>query len=1034
MKKILSSIVALFFFTFFCQAQSAQRDINRINLMPDIPSPYEMRDWKEVALQYDAFIFDSNKTGQYLPLVGLKESGINFPSLQPILLKTYVGSPSSNQAEAINIIPAIVGASLMGVDKSNQDGINWVAKTKDFYNSKNNQHVYLNGYNAFSGNDWWYDLIPNVFFYQLYSLYPSEPEFDNQFIAVADQWLKAVYAMGGKTTPWTIPQMNYRGWYLSSMTGNTESVPEPESAGTIAWLLYSAFKKTGEQKYLEGAQLALDFLAQLNSNPSYELQLPYGTLIAAKLNAEYGANYPIHKMLEWSFDRGPLRGWGTIVGKWDGQDISGLVGEANDNGDDYAFMMNGYQQAAALVPLVKYDKRYAKTIAKWVLNLANASRLFYPQFLDASKQDDQEWSTTYDPQSVIGYEALKENWQGKALYGTGDAKRSGWAATNLALYGSSHVGYLAAIVEETNVEGILKLDLNKTDFYGDNEFQSFLFYNPHAIDHQVTLKLGTHAYDIYDAISEADIMEEATGDVQVQIKAGEVMLLSYLPTEIEKEIQKGKLYGNGHVIDHFYGYDFDPHFRIKSFATAHTVMEFNQQTSIYALVENAPEEVAYHWYVNDAFVTSTTQGKFDWTSPENEGNYKISVEITSGSETIKDNLYIQVLERVPVPPIITEIIKEEKFYIAGKQAQLICAVEGAATGGLSYTWRVPSGTFEQQDSLLTWTVPDAEGLYTINCLVENDDGLTADTTIAILVKQETETATVPLAYYPLNINADDYSGNNFNGKIDGTQETADALGNPAAAYRFSSGEDIIFVDNNALLNFNNAITLSFWVAATASSHEAFILSHGSWEERWKVSITPEGRLRWTLKTTEGVKDLDSSFPLDNSHFYHITVVYSGYSMELYIDGSLDTYSDHTGKILSTAKPITFGQKGLDETQFYLNGVLDEVRIYDKSLNPDEIATLKSLWKEENITAIEKNINPSFDVFPNPSKEGHFHIAHPGYHLQEVLLFDLNGGTIPIAAHLKGSETIISYNTHRSGLYILKIIMRDKIVVQKVIIN
>lgn len=39
--------------------------------------------------------------------------------------------------------------------------------------------------------------------------------------------------------------------------------------------------------------------------------------------------------------------------------------------------MNGFQQAAALAPVAKYDKRYARAIGKWLLNIANASRLFY---------------------------------------------------------------------------------------------------------------------------------------------------------------------------------------------------------------------------------------------------------------------------------------------------------------------------------------------------------------------------------------------------------------------------------------------------------------------------------------------------------------------------------------------------------------------------------------------------------------------------------------------------------------------------------
>lgn len=988
--------------------------------MPDLPAPYEMRNWKEVTLQYDAFIFDRDKTGQHLPLINIKPNGNNYPELEPILLKTYVGAPGATQAEAINIIPAIVGASLMDIDKSNQEGINWVEKVKDFFNIKNNQKVYLNGYNASSGKDWWYDLMPNVFFYQLYSLYPSIAGFDEQFVSVADQWLKAVYAMGGKATPWTIPQMNYRGWNLSTMTGNTEGVKEPESAGTISWLLYSAYQQTGEKKYLEGAQLALDYLSQLNANPSYELQLPYGTLTAAKLNAEHGANYPIGKMLDWSFDKGELRGWGTIVGTWDNHDISGLIGEANDNGNDYAFMMNGYQQAAALVPLVKYDKRYAKAIAKWTINLANASRLFYPQYLDAGKQDDNAWSNLYDPQSVIGYEAIKETWEGKSLYGTGDAKRSGWAETNLALYGSSHVGYLAAVAEETDVEGILKLNLNKTDFFGDTHFPSFLFYNPHLLDQQVTLNLDTHSYDLYDAISETVIATDVTGAVQVPVKAGEVILLKYLPSGIDKTIIEGKLYGDDHIIDHHYGYDFDPIFRIKSFATENERIEFNQEAILFAETENATAALVYNWYVDDVLYAATNVGNLVWDAPETEGEYKILVEIFSGSERVMDSLYITVLEKVPYAPVINSIHKDQIFYPDGSMANINCIVEGSETEELTYTWTVPSGTFEQEGSHISWTVPDVEGLYALSCVVKNNFDLSSEAEVTVLVKKEGEGPTAPLAYYPFNINIDDYSGNNFHANSNGTKEAADALGNPASAYAFSSVEDIIFVENKAALNFQDATTLSFWISAGNTNHEAFILSHGSWEERWKVSITPNRNLRWTIKTDEGVKDVDSSFPLEANRFYHVTVVYSGYSIEVYMDGLLDTYIQHDGLILTTQKAITFGQKGQGETQFYLNGVLDEVRIYDKALNPDEISTLKTLWNEEPLTANEEIEDQLIKIFPNPSMDGQIVISHPSNHIHEVQLRDVNGKSIPVSIHSTNQDTHVKSQLPLSGLFILQI--------------
>src|SRR5258706_9129454 len=193
-------------------AQVNQLDINRVQQMPNLPSPYLMRDWKKVAFQYDSIIFSLTATGQFLPVMHLKASGVNYPSLQPILLDSYVGSASTgNQAEAINIIPSVVGASLIGIDKSNQNGTNWVLKAKDFFNKANGQNVYLNGYSSSSGSDWWYDMMPNIFFYQLYSQYPNTLDFNEQFTTIADRWLEAVHVMGGSTTPWAVPHMDYRG-------------------------------------------------------------------------------------------------------------------------------------------------------------------------------------------------------------------------------------------------------------------------------------------------------------------------------------------------------------------------------------------------------------------------------------------------------------------------------------------------------------------------------------------------------------------------------------------------------------------------------------------------------------------------------------------------------------------------------------------------------------------------------------------------------------------------------------------------------
>jgi len=222
-----------------------------------------------------------------------------------------------------------------------------------------------------------------------------------------------------------------------------------------------------------------------------------------------------------------------------------------------------------------------------------------------------------------------------------------------------------------------------------------------------------------------------------------------------------------------------------------------------------------------------------------------------------------------------------------------------------------------------------------------------------------------LAYFPLNIDVKDYGGHGYNAVAEGTQQAADAEGIADFAYGISTSDDIIYIPNALSLNFADEITASCWISISPTGREAFILSHGSWEKRWKISLTPSNYIRWTLKTSEATIDLDSKFPLTADKFYHVAVTYSGYSMELYIDGVLNNYIEQTGSILQADDPITFGQKGIGETQYFLDGVIDEVRIFNEALQPWQIATLKTLWHEETITGIGDHISSADQPFPNP---------------------------------------------------------------------
>ena len=130
-----------------------QIDIPRIEQMPNQPEPYEMRDWKKVTLGYDSLVFDFSLSGQYLPLIWLSTQTVNYPEHNSFGLHTAVGTNSPNNAEAINVLPAVVGATLAGIDKSDQNGTNWVLMCEEFFNNRPEENVYLNGWIISSGND-----------------------------------------------------------------------------------------------------------------------------------------------------------------------------------------------------------------------------------------------------------------------------------------------------------------------------------------------------------------------------------------------------------------------------------------------------------------------------------------------------------------------------------------------------------------------------------------------------------------------------------------------------------------------------------------------------------------------------------------------------------------------------------------------------------------------------------------------------------------------------------------------------------------
>jgi hypothetical protein len=523
----------------------AQTSLPRINQMPDLPQPLKIIDWKKKTQQFDSLVFNFDNKAAYGPLIWLDSSRRNIDQVT-FGLYTVIGDvrqgPKKNNGEfheALTSMNSLISAGLNGIDKTNQHGLNFVKMVQNYFNSDTKWNIVMNNTNPAValagggyGRDWWYDVYPNVLYYGVAALNPSVE--NTEFIqhAVAEQFCKADSVLNGN--------YDYSYFDYARMKGMRNTIPlQQDVAGGHAWVLYSAYHKFGDKRYLDRSKSAIEALLSQKESRFYEMLLPFGTYTAARLNAEQGTKYDITKLLNWMFDGCQAKdgryGWGVIAEKWGDYDVSGLQGSITDGGG-YGFFMNSVAMAWPLVPMVKYEPQYAKTIGKYMLNVVNASRLFYPDQTDSIHQWLPELRDL--TQGIIGYEGIRkvDDYNKPALKGispvsTGDGPK--WTAgqpkeSMFSLYSTSIAGIFGAIVHKTEVEGILALDCNVTDFYGDNKYPEFLYYNPYEVAKTVTYS-SAGSVDLFDIISKSYLSKGEHGNISINLPPDAAALIIVLP-------------------------------------------------------------------------------------------------------------------------------------------------------------------------------------------------------------------------------------------------------------------------------------------------------------------------------------------------------------------------------------------------------------------------------------------------------------------------------------------------------------------------
>ena len=380
---------------------AAQVSIPAVEQMPAVPEPFQIIDWKARARGFDRLAFDENAEGEFLPLVR------NSPSATPggFVMPAYVGMPG-NDSQAITALAALVSGGLFPADPARHGGRDWASLGEAWCSPRHG--IVLNDRRGRGGLSFWYDVFPGVLFCQFAAQHPEKMQ--PIVRTMADRWREAVEHLGGATA-----DFNHTAFSFGNMAAaDNGKWTEPDAAAGLAWIEFMAWTQSHDPRHLEAARWCLDSLERRPASagsPLYEVLLYYAPALAARWNAEHGGHYDVRKLVEWCLSANaeegvPRRHWGILHGRFGAYGVDGLQGSTRA-GDEYAFAMNTFQAAAALAPLARYDDRYARTLGKWLLHVANNARLFYPDALPAELQQSPGWTASAG--SVVPYEGLRHH-------------------------------------------------------------------------------------------------------------------------------------------------------------------------------------------------------------------------------------------------------------------------------------------------------------------------------------------------------------------------------------------------------------------------------------------------------------------------------------------------------------------------------------------------------------------------------------------------------------------------------------------------
>ncbi|NOT52318.1 MAG: PKD domain-containing protein [Chitinophagaceae bacterium] len=215
-----------------------------------------------------------------------------------------------------------------------------------------------------------------------------------------------------------------------------------------------------------------------------------------------------------------------------------------------------------------------------------------------------------------------------------------------------------------------------------------------------------------------------------------------------------------------------------------------------------------------------------------------------------------------------------------------------------------------------------------------------------------------MAHYPFNGNANDVSGNNNNPVFNSATLTTDRFGNPNSAYLFNGIDNYMRIPNSPTLNTANTISVCAWVKVSGfyngTCHGNSIVMRGDqdylpgnyglrfddnpYTNMQNCVIPSPDQIHQNFYGVDIMAPAPGYSPnIQIGTWYSVVYTNDGTTAKLYVNCQLKVSAPSGGLTFNGTHDLFLGRMNNSSYPYWLNGVMDEVRIYDRALNASEVS-------------------------------------------------------------------------------------------------